>query len=99
MGTWIDKLNTTSVFFRFMTSEKMSNRSKKVVLSTSNDKFKVRTCLKKWFLPLRILRNYKGDLQFAVFFCAELGPGSLNVINLIILGAEQLCAFFLQNLP
>ena len=68
-----DYFNSTSVFFRLMASENMSNRSKKVTLGASNDSFEVGAFPKRWSRTnrdqLRVLlhRGPKNWLYFAYF--------------------------------
>ena len=60
------EINTTRMIFRLMASEKMSNRSPKVVLGASNHNFKVERCqkigtdfLSKYTLLHKMLTKYK----------------------------------------
>ena len=64
MGVRCPGNNSTSVFFRFETSEKMSNRSKIDSLDAENELFIARVTLKKWSRPSETLCIYNGDLQF-----------------------------------
>ena len=66
------KNNSTSVFFRFVASEKMSNRSKIDSLVAENEHFIARApneAFQKWSF-LRCLLAYKGNrfITLSVFF-------------------------------